>query len=411
MIKINKKTKKNIKCLYIKQRFHSCSVWSNKDWSLIKQSRTGINNSPYTLAMKYIKESYIITALEVNNVLAFLNLVISQDTLDFNVNKPRLKFENLNVNTIKTDKFLNNIGTIRNECCRVGVYIWTHIPTGSMYVGSSTFLARRLIGYFKGTHVEVGKFIPLLKKEGLKAFSLEIIPLTDNYTDSLELSIEQYFLLQSIFNLNVLKVVNKISGSRSKAVYMYTKDFSKLIYWSPIQEDFIFKLKIHHSIINNNSIYLNKYVFSNQLIEKVENSYMNLEDIITMLEKDRLEVKGKKINITSEDGKDMKSFNSIKDCIEFLNTIAASNKTTLYRYIDSGKPYQGYICQFSDEERRKSIRVKVTHIPTGNVIIYPTIRKAALSFSPGINTTGQTVKAFIESGKVFKEIYKLEYHK
>ena len=122
--------------------------------------------------MKYIKGNYIITALEVNNVLAFLNIVISQDTLDYNINKPRLKFKNLNLNIIKTEKFLSTIGTIRNECCRVGVYIWTHIPTGSMYVGSSTSLARRLIGYFKGTHADVGKFIPLLKKDGLKAFSL-----------------------------------------------------------------------------------------------------------------------------------------------------------------------------------------------------------------------------------------------
>jgi hypothetical protein len=29
-------------------------------------------------------------------------------------------------------------------------------------------------------------------------------------------------------------------------------------------------------------------------------------------------------------------------CIAYLNTIAPSNKTTLYRHINSGKPYQGY---------------------------------------------------------------------
>lgn len=44
---------------------------------------------------------------------------------------------------------------------------------------------------------------------------------------------------------------------------MYTKDFTKLRYSSYIQEDFRFKLKIHHSIINNNSVYLGKYVFTN----------------------------------------------------------------------------------------------------------------------------------------------------
>lgn len=218
---------------------------------MIKQSRVGCfaEDSPYTLAMKYIKNSYLITAFEINNVLAFLNVIISQDILDEILSKPRLEFNDLNVETIKTEKFLSTIGTIRNERCKAGVYIWTHISTGSMYVGSSSSLARRLIGYFKGTHPDVGKFIPLLRKEGVNAFSLQVIPLIENYSDSQELSIEQYFLLQPGFNLNTLRVVNRISGSRSKTVYMYTKDFSKLIYSSYIQEDFIFKLKIHHSII------------------------------------------------------------------------------------------------------------------------------------------------------------------
>lgn len=397
--------------LHLKQEFHSCSTMFKKDWPLIKQSKTEMGESPYTLAMKYIKSSSLITAFEINNVLKFLNIAISQDILDEILNKPRLEFNDLNENTIKTEEFLSTIGTVRNERCKAGVYIWTHKSSGDMYVGSSSSLARRLIGYFKGTHADVGKFIPLLKKEGVNAFSLQVIPLIENYSDSWELSVEQYFLLQPEFNLNTLRVVNQVSGSNSKTVYMYTKDFSKLIYSSHIQEDFIFKLKIHHSIINSGSVYLDKYVFTNQLIEGVENSSMNIEDVIAMLDEQRLEEKGKKVIITSENNEnDIKSFNSIKDCVEFLNTIAPSNKTTLYRYIDAGKPYQGYICKFSNDlASKKSIAVKITHVPSGTVAIYPTIRKAALSFSPDINTTGQTIKVYIESGKLFKGIYKLEY--
>ena len=60
---------------------------------------------------------------EVNNVLKFINITISQHTLDYNISKPRFEFKNLDVNTIKTTKFLNTIGTIRNERCKVGVYI------------------------------------------------------------------------------------------------------------------------------------------------------------------------------------------------------------------------------------------------------------------------------------------------
>jgi len=70
-----------------------------------------------------------------------------------------------------------------------------------------------------------------LKKEGVSAFSLQVIPLIENYYDYQELSIEQYFLLQPEFNLNTLRVVNQISGSNSKTVYMYTKDFSSLIFF------------------------------------------------------------------------------------------------------------------------------------------------------------------------------------
>lgn len=99
-----------------------------------------------------------------------------------------------------------------------------------MYVGSSSSLARRLIGYFNNTHNTTGKLIPLLKSEGVGAFKLEVIPLGESYVENQELSLEQYFLLDSKFNLNTLKVVNNISGVRSKSLYMYSKDLSELIY-------------------------------------------------------------------------------------------------------------------------------------------------------------------------------------
>lgn len=69
-----------------------------------------------------------------------------------------------------------------------------------------------------------------------------------------------------------------------------------------------------------------------------------------------------------------------------MNTIGPSNKTTLYRYIKSGKPYHGFICEWGSEETAhimdKSIQVTVTNVLTGKTEVYPTIRKAALSFAP-----------------------------
>jgi len=60
---------------------------------------------------------------------------------------------------------------------------------------------------------------------------------------------------------------------------MYTKDFSELIYSSHIQEDFIFKLRIHHSIFTNSlktgAIYLDKYIFTDKPIVGVKESNMS----------------------------------------------------------------------------------------------------------------------------------------
>src|SRR2546423_12277730 len=223
-----------------------------------------------------------------------------------------------------------------------------------MYVGSSSMLARRLIGYFNNTHKNTGKLIPLIKKEGISAFNLEVIPLTEDYVINQELSLEQYFLLHSKFNLNVIKVVNDFSGARSKPLYMYTKDFAELIYSSHIQEDFIFKLRIHHTIftksLNTGAIYLGKYVFTDKPVIGAKESNMSEEEINILLDKDKLKennIKGisRKILIKNINNNEVKSFDSISSCLVYLNSIAPSNKSTLYRYIKSQKPYNGFICQ------------------------------------------------------------------
>jgi len=378
----------------------------------ILKTENSSKSSSYLLAMKYIRNNELIDAFKLNDLLSFANLSINQDLLDKILNKPVTTFINLKKDTMLSHDFLQNIGSIRNEKCLAGIYFWTHTSTGSMYVGSSRHLARRLIGYFKATHSNVGKFIPLLKKEGVNAFTLQVIPLNAEYYEFLELIIEQYFLLQPRFNLNTLKVVNKISGARSKSLYMYNKDFSKLIYSSSNQEEFIFKLKIHHSIItdsmNTGSLYLNKYVFTNQPVFSAVSTNLSLDNVLTLLEKERLNYKKpRKVVIFSVDHENQKLyFNSIKNCLCFLNNISVSNKTALYRHINTGKPYNGYVCMWGSEKhdnKNKSIQVSVTNLDTGESNVYSSIRKTALSFSPGIYTTGQTIKHYAQSGNIFKD--------
>jgi group I intron endonuclease len=308
--------------------------------------------SAHRLANGYINKGKRITAVEVNKVLAFANIAITQSKLDEILDRARLEFSNLDSGTTRSDYFLQNIGTVRGKIQVPGVYIWTHLSTGDKYVGSSSALARRLIGYFNGTHKTTGKLIPLLKSEGVSAFKLKVIPLIESHEVNQELSLEQYFLLHPEFNLNTLKVVTDFSGARAKSLYMYTKDFKELIYSSDVQEDFIFKLRIHHSVFSKSlktgASYLDKYIFTDKPCAGARETNMSETDVSTMLDNDRLEIqktKGRKVCIKAIASNDTQLFDSISSCTTYLNTIAPSNKTTLYRHINSGKPYQGYICQ------------------------------------------------------------------
>lgn len=206
---------------------------------------------------------------------------------------------------------------------------------------------------------------------------------------------------------------------------MYTKDLSELVYSSNIQEDFIFKLNIHYLIfsrsIKTGTAYLYKYVFTDKPVEGAKDLNLSIGDVYIMLEKDRLEGKvGRKVILIpvldddhTKTKEDTVEFNSISDCLVFLKTIVPSNKTTLCRYIESGKPSHGFICEWGSAETNslmsKSIGVSVTDTLTGETFTYLTIRKAALSFAPDIKTTGQTIKAYIENGKLFKERYLIKY--
>ena len=162
--------------------------------------REGPISNAYRLATQYINEDRLITAIEVNKVLAFAGISISQDMLDKTLSRARLDLDNLDSSTIKTEKFLQTIGTVRGMVQVPGIYIWTHLVTGDMYIGSSSKLARRLIGYFNNNHKDNWKLIPLIKKEGVGAFKLQVICLTESYVVNQELCLEQYFLLQSQSN-------------------------------------------------------------------------------------------------------------------------------------------------------------------------------------------------------------------
>jgi hypothetical protein len=61
-----------------------------------------------------------------------------------------------------------------------GVYIFTHNKTGSKYIGSSSQLVIRLNNYINKKDIPEGLLRPLLYKDGIDNFSLELIPIVKN---------------------------------------------------------------------------------------------------------------------------------------------------------------------------------------------------------------------------------------
>lgn len=115
-----------------------------------------------------------------------------------------------------------------------GVYIFKHLNTGSMYVGSSNGLGRRLSQYFNTEknyfNSKVGGLLlPLIERDGISAFSLKVIvlPTESAREGKFYLMLEQYYLLDPRFTLNTKRIVN-LREKQGNVIYIYNKDFTML---------------------------------------------------------------------------------------------------------------------------------------------------------------------------------------
>jgi excinuclease UvrABC nuclease subunit len=64
------------------------------------------------------------------------------------VNTKSFIYNNFNKKTL--EDINKKLGKAKSEKPVPGIYIFTHIPTGNKYVGSSNNLSRRINEYFKG---------------------------------------------------------------------------------------------------------------------------------------------------------------------------------------------------------------------------------------------------------------------
>lgn len=320
--------------------------------------RSGANLPSHMLANKQIESGKPVNSKIINQILSFCDISVTKSTLKCMLNSPKLIFNDLHKK--ETMDLLNEkIGLPYSKVQARGVYIFKHKYTSDKYVGSSSQLALRLNGYLNYTHRSRGKIVPMLKKDKLSHFTLEVICLAASFSLKAELILEQYFLLDPSFNLNTIRVANNPSGSNLKPLYMYNRDKTILYYYSTQQIDFIRKLNISHFTFSKHlekgTYYLGKYLFTRELVETAKYNIMPVLDLSLQLEKDRKKFnKNKPLNSLSKsvllidvkDENNKKLLFSVGKCIEYLRgKNLSATQTTLVKYLDTNKPYHGFICR------------------------------------------------------------------
>ena len=320
--------------------------------------RTGSNKHAHALAIELMNSGKTVTAENINEILVFCNIKITEQQLKSLVHTTSFTLNNLNEKSITKEIIKHKLGSPNSKQRIPGIYIFTHTSTGKKYVGSSSQLAFRLNGYIHLSHRESGLLIPLLKKERLKNFSLQVFPFYHNYIKGSEFVLEQYYLLDSSFTLNTIKVANNPSGSTLKSLYMYNRDMTILYFSSTKQIDFIRKINVHHTTftkhLENGTYYLGKYLFSR--VPVLSAKVKDMSDLDLMLEKDRVKYnKNKPLNSLSKPVRLIDVNNpeniivlpSLGKCLEFLhNKGLPGSQVTLVKYINLGKSYKGYLCEY-----------------------------------------------------------------
>lgn len=339
----------------------SSSEYKNKnlDWGEIL-GRKGDNIYLHQLAQAQLSSGKVVTLKVLNNILAFSGMLVNEDTFNSLINMARLTFKDLD--KLETRRLIDDtIGLPHGKIQQRGIYIFTHIPSGQKYVGSSSQLAFRLKGYLNRSlrpHRISGKLLSLIKEKGLSDFKLEVICLPDYPDLSPEIVLEQYYLLDPSFNLNTIRVSNNPSGSSAKPLYMYNRDKSILYYFTMQQKDFISKLNIDHTTftkhLNNGTYYLGKYLFLRERVNTAKVTEMTLPEIAIMLQQDRVKFNiSKPVNCLSKsvilidvESKEEIVFESLGKCVNFFSSkgLPVSQKTLVKR-INTNIVYRGYICK------------------------------------------------------------------
>lgn len=172
----------------------------------------------------------------------------------------------------------------------VGVYVFIHKATASMYVGSSNLLRRRMEYYFQAeTKNAGGKFLPLLNRDGLSAFKLKIFKLdTNQFKISDCLLLEQYMLLDKKYDLNTFRVVN-FGPQSGDSVYIYDLSCTILYYHSPSRINLKRVLGVHplscNKYVDTKIPYLGSFILLSFPIDSAIPSKLSKRELLSVMNK------------------------------------------------------------------------------------------------------------------------------
>lgn len=324
-------------------------------------------NNPESLALDHIHREKPTNSSIINKILLNQNLSITDSKLEELLKVKGVEWD-LPITTPENKQLLAELTGKSKYKGFSGVYIFIHKNTGHKYVGSSNLLRRRMDYYFKGDFPLSGKFLPLLHKEGLRAFKLIIFKLDCtifSYKDCLIL--EQYYLLNKEFNLNTLRVVNA-GSSKGDPVYVYDLTCSTLYYHAKSKIELKRVLKIHtetsKKFVDSKKPYLNKFLLLSYYIPTALTSNISVNKLVDIMQKERqdmyilgtrrsipveLEIKEGNAFVNSDSIGQTLNFDSLTSCIEYLRELGLTIKrATLTKYIKNEKVFHNFLCKYSD---------------------------------------------------------------
>jgi len=220
--------------------------------------------------------------------------------------------------------------------------------------------------YFTFKHFQQensGLLLPLIKKDGYDKFSLEIFVIPEEFSpvasshklDYYFLFLEQYHLLHEKFNLNTQRVVN-FRVSQGKKIYIYDLEGNTLYYAAKSMNLLRNNLGIDPRTCNHclktGESYLNFFHITDTPKDSAEVTSMGVTELLDFISSKKAEFLkttsrskfSKRITIKSVDTEEILEFSSIANSIKHLGSIGVQvNKDQITKYLDTGKPYKGYI--------------------------------------------------------------------